>query len=73
MGKRTNTAVWLDKYGRWQIKVQKDGQRRTFTSSKPGRTGLPLACAPGPSPVQSPGAQASGRRTARLTPGWMTG
>ena len=39
MGKRTNTAVWLDKYGRWQIKVQKDGQRRTFTSSKPGRTG----------------------------------
>ncbi len=39
MGKRTNTAVWLEKYGRWQIKVQKDGQRRTFTSSKPGRTG----------------------------------
>ena len=39
MGKRTNTAVWFEKYGRWQIKVQKDGQRRTFTSSKPGRTG----------------------------------
>lgn len=37
--KRTNTAVWYEKYNRWQIKVQKDGQRRTFTSSKPGRTG----------------------------------
>ena len=39
MGKRVNTAVWLDKYNRWQVKVQKDGVRRTFTSSKPGRTG----------------------------------
>ena len=39
MGKRTNTAVWLEKYNRWQIKVQKDGERRTFTSSTPGRTG----------------------------------
>jgi hypothetical protein len=39
MGKRTNTAVWLPKYNRWQVKVQQDGVRRTFTSSKPGRTG----------------------------------
>lgn len=39
MSKRTNTAAWLDKYSRWQIKVQKDGIRRTFTSAKPGRTG----------------------------------
>ena len=39
MGRRTNTAVWLEKYKRWQIKVQKDGERRTFTSSTPGRTG----------------------------------
>jgi len=39
MGKRVNTAVWLEKYKRWQIKVQKDGERRTFTSSTPGRTG----------------------------------
>ena len=39
MGKRTNTAVWLEKYNRWQIKVQKDGQRRTFSSAKPGRAG----------------------------------
>lgn len=37
--KRTNTAKWLPKYNRWQIKVQKDGERRTFTSSTPGRTG----------------------------------
>ncbi len=39
MGKRTNTAVWLEKYKRWQIKVQKDGGRRSFTSSTPGRKG----------------------------------
>ena len=39
MGQRTNTAAWLPNQQRWQIKVQKDGVRRTFTSSKPGRTG----------------------------------
>ena len=39
MGKRINTAVWLEKQQRWQIKVQKNGVRKTFTSSKPGRTG----------------------------------
>ena len=39
MGKRTNTAVWMDKQSRWQIKVQKNGIRRTFYSSTKGRTG----------------------------------
>ena len=39
MGMRTNTAVWLPNQSRWQIKVQKDGVRKTFTSAKPGRTG----------------------------------
>ncbi len=39
MGKRTNTAKWMENQNRWQINVQKDGQRRSFTSSKPGRTG----------------------------------
>lgn len=37
--KRTNTAAWLEKYNRWQINVQKDGKRRSFTSSIAGRTG----------------------------------
>ena len=37
--KRTNTAVWSDKKGFWQINVQRDGERRSFYSSKPGRTG----------------------------------
>lgn len=37
--KRTNTAVWLENYNRWQIKVQKDGKRKTFTCSTPGRKG----------------------------------
>lgn len=37
--RRTNTAKWLAKYNRWQINVQKDGVRRTFTSGKKGRVG----------------------------------
>lgn len=37
--KRTNTAKWMEKYSRWQINVQKDGKRRTFTSAIPGRAG----------------------------------
>lgn len=37
--KRTTVAKWLEKQKRWQIKVQKNGERRTFTCSKPGRTG----------------------------------
>lgn len=36
---RTNTAAWSDKYKRWQINVQKDGLRRSFYSSTPGRNG----------------------------------
>lgn len=39
MAKRTNTAQWLENQNRWQINVQKDGVRRSFTSSTPGRTG----------------------------------
>ena len=37
--KRTNVAVWLPKYNRWQINVQKDGVRKTFSCATPGRTG----------------------------------
>lgn len=37
--KRTNTAKWIESAGRWQINVQKNGVRKTFTSAKPGRTG----------------------------------
>lgn len=39
MKQRTNVAVWYEKHKRWQIKVQKDGVRKTFYSSTPGRTG----------------------------------
>lgn len=39
MDKRTNTAVWHEKQQRWQINVQRDGVRRSFYSSKKGRTG----------------------------------
>ena len=36
---RINEAAWLEKSGRWSIKVQRDGERKQFTSSKPGRKG----------------------------------
>lgn len=37
--KRINTAVWVESRQRWQINVQKEGVRKTFTSSIPGRAG----------------------------------
>lgn len=37
--KRTNTAKWIESVHRWQINVQKEGKRKTFTCSKPGRVG----------------------------------
>lgn len=39
MSNRINVAKWLEKYRRWQIKVRRDGERRTFTSPVPGRKG----------------------------------
>jgi integrase len=39
MQRRTNTAVWMEKHNRWQIKVQKDNVRKTFYSFTPGKTG----------------------------------
>lgn len=39
MSKRTNTAQWQEKFQRWRIAVQKDGVRKFFYSSTPGRNG----------------------------------
>lgn len=39
MSDRTNTAKWYPTLKRWQINVQICGVRKTFSSSKPGRTG----------------------------------
>ena len=36
---RRSEAAWIEVRQRWQINVQKDGQRRTFTSSIKGRKG----------------------------------
>ena len=36
---RRSEAAWIEARQRWQINVQKDGQRRTFTSSIKGRKG----------------------------------
>lgn len=37
--RRTNEAKWSETERRWRISVQKDGQRRVFTSSTPGKNG----------------------------------
>lgn len=39
MSARKNEARWVETRQRWQINVQNDGQRRTFTSSTPGTKG----------------------------------
>ena len=36
---RKNEAKWYDSAKRWQIKIQKDGERRTFFSSTKGTKG----------------------------------
>lgn len=36
---RTNTAAWSKARGRWEVSVQRDGVRRKFTCSTPGRNG----------------------------------
>lgn len=37
--RRTNTARWLENRAMWRIDVQKDGVRKSFYSTKQGRTG----------------------------------
>ena len=37
--KRRSEAVWVESRARWQINVQRDGKRKTFTSSTSGRKG----------------------------------
>lgn len=39
MPERKNEASWVESRRRWQINVQVDGKRKTFTSSIPGRKG----------------------------------
>lgn len=36
---RRAEAVWIESRSRWQINVQREGKRKTFTSSTPGRRG----------------------------------
>lgn len=36
---RVSEAYWVEKYHRWQVNVQKDGKRKTFTSTTPGKKG----------------------------------
>lgn len=46
MTTRTNSAKWMGT--RWQINVQKDGQRKSFYSSKPA---APASARPTPRPT----------------------
>lgn len=39
MSKRQNEAVWIDSHHRWQINVQRNGQRKTFSCNTPGKKG----------------------------------
>ena len=39
MTKRRAEAAWVESRSRWQINVQRDGKRKTFTSTLPGRKG----------------------------------
>lgn len=43
MPERKNEAIWIESRQRWQINVQMDGVRKTFTSSTPGRKGKAAA------------------------------
>lgn len=36
---RNHSAVWLEEYHRWQVNVQRDGVRKSFVCSTPGRAG----------------------------------
>ena len=36
---RKNEAVWIERQKRWQINIQFDGKRKTFTDSTPGKKG----------------------------------
>ena len=38
-GERRSEAIWIESKKYWQIKVQKDGVRKGFTSTTPGRRG----------------------------------
>ena len=42
---RRAEAIWIEKKHYWQIKVQRDGERKAFTSSLPGRRGKHEAAA----------------------------
>lgn len=39
MAERKNEAAWMESQQRWQIKVQQNGDRKTFYSTKPGKKG----------------------------------
>lgn len=36
---RISEAYWVERYHRWQVNVQRDGKRKTFTSTIPGKKG----------------------------------
>ena len=71
MSSRTNTAKWSEKESRWKINVQRDGQRRSFYSSTPGRTGQREAHRKADEWLDS-GVKASGARVAALYADFQT-
>ena len=70
MRTRTNSATWSEKYKRWQIQVQVDGQRRTFYSSTPGAAGKREAHAKADRWLQS-GLTNETKRMKHAVPEWL--
>lgn len=68
MGKRTNTARWTGKM--WRIDVQQNGTRKSFYSSRPGRTGQREANAKADAWLDN-GINPRGERVAALYPRWF--
>lgn len=71
MVERTNTAEWMAKEGRWRIRVQRDGKRRAFYSSTPGRTGQREANARADAWLQSGAANDGKTRVADIVPEFL--
>lgn len=68
MGKRTNTAYWTGT--RWRVDVQKNGARKSFYSSIPGRTGQREANAKADQWLET-GTPTQGLRISELFPRWF--
>lgn len=62
---RRSEAIWIESKGYWQVKVQKNGERKAFTSPKTGRKGKHEAEAKADKWLES------GTKEMRVSDGWQ--